>query len=326
MTEEPDPRKIYPIEEYRRPTPAAGPPAGEVPTHGDDLDDIELPEDFDSDLFDDNLDDDATAFAPPEAPPPGLWERVGDIHPGFTYSLVLLILVCFAAELVSATLKTGDLLTGGSLSSPFIAVGASAWQPFRGGEWWRLLSSVLLHANGLHVGANLLALVVLGGVAERVYGHARFLVLFTLAGAVGSLASLAHQAQQAVAAAPGAVIPGSIGASGAVFGVGAAVVIAAFRLRGLLPPWRARALVGATMPLLLSSFAAGFARPGTDNAAHVGGALAGLILGLALPFTPRLSGRPESPSVRAAWAVAGFVALGALVASGAVAFELSRRL
>ena len=80
------------------------------------------------------------------------------------------------------------------------------------------------------------------------------------------------------------------------------------------------------MPLLLSSFAAGFARPGTDNAAHVGGALAGLILGLALPFTPRLSGRPESPSVRAAWAVAGFVALGALVASGAVAFELSRRL
>ena len=326
MTEEPDPRKIFPIEHYRRPAPTSGATAGGPTTPGDDLDDVELPEDFDSDLFDDNLDDDAVAFAPPEAPPPGLWERVGDVHPGFTYSLVLLILVGFAAELVTATLKTGDLLTGGSLSSPFIAVGAGAWQPFRAGEWWRLLSPVLLHANGLHVGSNLLALAVLGGVAERVYGHARFLVLFTLAGIVGSLASLAYQAQQALAAAPGTVIPGSIGASGAVFGVGAAVVVAAFRMRGLLPPWRARALIGATMPLLLSSFAAGFARPGTDNAAHVGGALAGLILGLALPFSPRLTDRPESSSARAAWAVAGLVALSALVASGAVAFELSRRL
>jgi membrane associated rhomboid family serine protease len=326
MTEEPDPKKIFSIEDYRRPTPPAGPPAHEAGTPGDDFDDVELPEDFDSDLFDDNLDDDASAFAPHEPPPPGLWERVGDIHPGFTYSLVLLILVCFAIELVTATLKTGDLLAGGSLSSPFISAGASAWQPFRAGEWWRLLSSVLLHANGLHVGSNLLALAVLGGVAERAYGHARFLVLFTLAGAVGSLASLVHQAQQAAAAGAGTMIPGSIGASGAVFGVGAAVVVAAFRMRGLLPAWRARALVGATLPLLLSSFAAGFARPGTDNAAHMGGALAGLILGLALPFTPRLSGRPESGPVRAAWAVAGLAALGALVACGAVAFEVSRRL
>ena len=320
MTEDPDPRKIFPIEHYRRPgaPPPETDPPGESALSEDD-DEVELPEDFDSDLFDDGLDDDATAFGAAEPPPPGLWERVGDIHPGFTYGLVLLILVSFALELVTATLRSGDLLAGGSLSSPYITAGAAAWQPFRAGEWWRLLSSVLLHANVLHVGSNLLALTVLGGVAERAYGHSRFLVLFVVSGAFGGLASLAHQSSMAAGG-------GSIGASGAVFGVGAAVVAAAFRMHGLLPPWRVRALIGATLPLLLSSFAAGFARPGTDNSAHAGGALAGLLLGLVLPFTPRLSARPETAVARRAWALAGFVALAALAASGVVAFEVSRRL
>jgi membrane associated rhomboid family serine protease len=320
MTDEPDPRKIIPIESYRRP---GQPPA--VPGDDPEFDDeVELPEEHDSDLFDDGLDDDLTAFAQAEHPAPGLWERVGDVHPGFTYGLVLLILVSFALELVTSTVRGGDLLAGASIQSPFVNAGATAWLPFRAGEWWRVLSSLLLHANALHVGSNLLALAVLGGVAERAYGHARFLVLFVAAGAFGSLASLAHQAQLLV---QGGGAGGSIGASGAVFGVGAAVVVAAFRMHGLLPAWRVRALIGATLPLLLSSLAAGFARPGTDNAAHAGGAFAGLILGLALPFSPKLSGRPpESPAVRAAWGAVGLLALGALVASGVVAFELARRL
>jgi membrane associated rhomboid family serine protease len=322
MTEEPDPRKIIPIDDYRRPAP---PPAGGSPSPFEDDDEVELPEEHDADLFDDGLDDDMTAFGQAERPQPGLWERVGDVHPGFTYGLVLLILVSFALELVTATVRGGDLLAGATIPSPFINAGAAAWGPFRHGDWWRALSCLLLHANALHVGSNLLALAVLGGVAERAYGHARFLVLFVGAGLVGSLASLAHQAQ--LAATGGGLNAGSIGASGAVFGVGAAVVVAAVRMHGLLPAWRVRALIGATLPLLLSSFAAGFARPGTDNAAHAGGALAGLILGLALPFSPKLTlaGR-ESAVARAAWGAAGLFAISALVACGVVAFELSRRL
>jgi membrane associated rhomboid family serine protease len=230
MTEDPDPRKIFPIEHYRRPgapPPGADPPR--EPAVSEDDDEVELPEDFDSDLFDDGLDDDATAFGAAEPPAPGLWERVGDIHPGYTYGLVLLILVSFALELVTATLRSGDLLAGGSLSSPFITAGAAAWQPFRAGEWWRLLSSILLHANVLHVGSNLLALTVLGGVAERAYGHSRFLVLFVVAGAFGSVASLAHQSSMVAGG-------GSIGASGAVFGVG----------RGGVPHARAPARMART--------------------------------------------------------------------------------
>ena len=313
MSDENDPRKIIPIDDYRR----AEKPRAQGPFDEDD-DEVELPEEHDSDLFDDGLDDDMTAFGRAERPQPGLWERVGDVHPGFTYGLVLLILVAFALELVTATVRGVDFLAGPSIGSPFVAAGAASWADFARGEWWRLLSCLLLHANALHVGSNLLALAVLGGVAERAYGHARFLVLFVGAGAAGGLASLAHQAQLALQGGGG----GSIGASGAVFGVGAAVVVAAVRMRGLLPAWRVRALIGATLPLLLSSFAAGFARPGTDNAAHAGGALAGLILGLALPFSPKLTlGRAETPLARGAWGAAGLFAVSALVACGVVAFE-----
>jgi hypothetical protein len=103
--------------------------------------------------------------------------------------------------------------------------------------------------------------------------------------------------------------------------------VAAVRMHGLLPAWRVRALIGATLPLLLSSFAAGFARPGTDNAAHAGGALAGLVLGLALPFSPKLTqSAPEKPLARGAWGAAGLLAISALVACGVVAFERSLHL
>ena len=265
--------------------------------------------------------DDVVDFERVERPAPGLWDRVGDAHPGFTYFLVLAILVGFATQLVTATVDVTGALAGGSLVGPFVEAGAALRGPFFAGEWWRLFAPVFLHANVLHLGSNLLALVLVGGVVERAYGHARFLVLFVVAAMVGGLATFEHQRLLAEASRDGtAATLGSIGASGAVYGVGAAVVAAAVRLRGLLSPWRARALIGATLPLLLSSLAGGFARPGTDNAAHVGGALAGAILGFVLPFHPELRTTKESATSRTLWALAGVVGLSALLAGGILAF------
>ncbi len=302
MTEEVPPRKIIPIGEGRQ---AAEDPAwDELGTPGP-----AEPIDFE--------------FEAPEPPPPGLWDRVGDVHPGFTYALVLAILVGFAAQLVTASVGLDRALTGGSLTGPFVEAGAASRGPFLAGEWWRLLSPLFLHANLLHLGSNLIALVLVGGVVERAYGHSRFLLIFVLAGAVASLATFEHQGWvMAAAAASGGEWHGlgSIGASGAIYGVGAAVVAAAFRLRGLLTPWRARALIGATLPLLLSSLAGGFAKPGTDNAAHLGGAVAGLLLGAVLPFHSNLRRVPEGATARTFWGLFALAGLGILMASGVVAF------
>jgi membrane associated rhomboid family serine protease len=296
----PTPRKIIPIHE------AFVPGAARVPDPGEGSDPFEEPDDEDFDA--------EPEFDRPEPPSPGLWDRVGDVHPGFTYALVLAILVGFAAQLLTATVGVGSMFAGTSLVGPFVTAGAALRAPFLEGEWWRLFAPVFLHANLLHLGSNLLALVIVGGVVERVFGHARFLVLFTAAAAVGSLATFENQLLS------GSPTIGSIGASGAVYGVGAAVVAAAIRLRGLLSPWRARALIGATLPLLLSSLAGGFVRPGTDNAAHLGGALCGVILGFVLPLHVELQAGKESGASRALWAAAGLAGLSALFASGILAW------
>ena len=297
MTEDPGPtpRKIIPIHEAFEHAPADDEP-------------------------DEDEGEDEVEFERPEPPPPGLWDRVGDVHPGFTYGLVLAMLLGFVAQLLTATVSLGTMVAGGSLVGPFVVAGAALRAPFLAGEWWRLFAPVFLHANLLHLGSNLLAFLIVGGVAERAFGHARFLVLFTAAAALGSLATFEHQRMIAVAAGGASVSLGSIGASGAVYGVGAAVVAVAIRLRGLLSPWRARALIGATLPLLLSSLAGGFARPGTDNAAHLGGALCGAVLGFLLPLHAELRGGKESGTSRALWAMIGLVGLSALVTSGILAF------
>ena len=314
MSDEPDPaRKIIPIEDLRREARARrerDPFAGDPDAGDPDADPASFAEPDEAD------------FAPearPEPPAPGLWDRVGDVHPGFTYGLVLAILIGFAAQLVTATAPAGSIVAGGSLAGPFVTAGAALRGPFLAGEWWRAFAPIFLHANLLHLGSNLLALAIVGGVVERAFGHARFLVLFTVAALAGSLATFEHQRLVEVAGGFGTL--GSIGASGAVYGVGAAVVAAAIRLRGLLSPWRARALIGATLPLLLSSLAGGFARPGTDNAAHLGGAVAGAVLGFVLPLHGELQRGKEPGPARALWAAAGLVGLSALVASGILAFQ-----
>ncbi|MBY0450123.1 MAG: rhomboid family intramembrane serine protease [Cyanobacteria bacterium] len=53
------------------------------------------------------------------------------------------------------------------------------------GEWWRLLSYSVIHANGLHLFSNLFGIVVLGQLVEPALGTARTIVLFLLSVVMG---------------------------------------------------------------------------------------------------------------------------------------------
>ena len=128
-------------------------------------------------------------FEAVEPTPPGLWDRVGDVHPGFTYALVLAILVGFAAQLVTASVGLDRALTGGSLTGPFVDAGAASRVPFLAGEWWRLLAPLFLHANLLHWAANCWSLYQLGTLYEVMFGSRRFLLTYFLTGACASIAS-----------------------------------------------------------------------------------------------------------------------------------------
>ena len=157
--------------------------------------------------------------------------------------------------------------------------GGNAASEVQRGSWWRLLTAVFLHSGVAHLVMNMAALLCTGPTVERVYGSRRFLLLYLGAGLAGSALSLHFSAQYATA----------VGASGAVLGVAGALLVAALRHRRFLPTVLSFYTLGGIGLLLLDAVLRGFGSERVDNAAHVGGLLAGCLLALILP--ERISGR-----------------------------------
>ena len=99
------------------------------------------------------------------------------------------------------------------------------------GQWYRLVTSTLLHANLVHLLFNSLALWWYARPVEQRLGTLRVLVIYALAGAAGSAASYAF----------GDCLSVSLGASGAVLGTLGAVLADSLRRRAEEPAAPARA-------------------------------------------------------------------------------------
>lgn len=136
------------------------------------------------------------------------------------------------------------------------------------GQWWRLLSATFLHAGIIHLGMNMLGLVVVGVTLERLFGHKLFLLIYLVSGLAGSALSMHYAAQKAV----------SVGASGAIFGIAGALLVAVFKHRKTLPQMFSKQTLSGMGFFVVYSLAQGFGRTGTDNAAHIGGLLAGCLM------------------------------------------------
>ena len=133
--------------------------------------------------------------------------------------------------------------------------GGVAWQL---GWWWTLLTAIYLHGGLLHIFFNMMWIRNLGPPAAEVFGPARTFVLFNVAGAAGFLAS------NVMSGAP------TIGASGAIFGLLAALIVYG-RKRG--SSMMTRQLW--QWALILGLF--GFLMPGVNNWAHGGGFAGGWV-------------------------------------------------
>ncbi len=132
-----------------------------------------------------------------------------------------------------------------------------------------LVTSCFLHAGILHVGLNMLVLWQAGPVVERAVGAARMAPMYLFAGIVGSVCSTAINWI-------GRRESFSVGASGAIMGVLAAAMVLGWRAQGWKGPFTqtmARWL-GANLVLGIVFTQVG---GNTDNAAHIGGAIAGAV-------------------------------------------------
>jgi rhomboid protease GluP len=167
-----------------------------------------------------------------------------------------------------------------------------------GTQPWRLLSALFIHGGLLHVGLNMLALGQVGVVVEHVLGRGRFLALYFGAGLLAGIASLWWRPEV-----------NSVGASGAIFGVIAALLVVLRLRRDMLPRKVFRRMRSGLLSFLGFSLFAGLVLPGIDNAAHLGGLLAGALLGYALaPSSPGAS-LPNPPTRLVAACLAGGLGL-----------------
>lgn len=153
-----------------------------------------------------------------------------------------------------------------------LAWGANFGPAVQDGEWWRLGSALFLHFGAIHLAVNLWALWDSGQLVERMYGHARFVGIYFSSGLAGNLLSLvAHK---------GLAVSG--GASAAIFGVYGALLVFLWRERGNLHPQEFRWLFWGAAGFAVVTIALGFLVTGIDNAAHIGGFMAGMLGGIIL--------------------------------------------
>lgn len=182
--------------------------------------------------------------------------RSGNGMPVVTYTLIALCVVIYIAQLASGGVVTAELayFPGDTASRP-----------------WTMLTSLLVHGSPLHLLSNMFSLFILGRILEPVIGWKRYLALFLVSGLGGSLAVLLLAPHTWV-----------VGASGAIFGMLAALFIILRRMGQ------------NTMQiviLIVLNLAIGFFVSTIAWQAHVGGLIVGGLVALVYVRTPNVRQR-----------------------------------
>jgi rhomboid protease GluP len=187
----------------------------------------------------------------------------------------VLLLVNVGMFLLLSYLSRGgfmEALLGGADGGTLIALGAKANGLILAGEYWRLLTPIFLHIGIVHLLFNSYALNLFGRELEALFGSLRFAIVYFLSGIAGSILSFAFSPYTAA------------GASGAIFGVIGALAAFLIRNRDTLGD-RGRQHLQSLVFMIGVNLVLGFTLAGIDNYGHIGGLVAGFLLGFALSPT-----------------------------------------
>ena len=170
-----------------------------------------------------------------------------------TYILIALSIAVYAYTSVVG----GDFLnTSNDMLLQYGQVNVYVFQ----GDYWRLFTSMFVHADIAHIVGNMLFLLIFGLRGEEMFSLPEYLSIYVLGGLTGNLISLLLLPNDTI----------SVGASGAIFAMfGASVIYARRSFRQSI----IGALIYAFFLLFLSSGV------GVNNFAHIGGLVAGLVIG-----------------------------------------------
>ena len=154
-------------------------------------------------------------------------------------------------------------------SSVCTVQGGTYWPGVLDGAVWQLLTSAFLHVEIWHIGFNMLALWILGPQLELAIGRLRFVALYLGSALAGS--ALVYWASPEYQS--------TLGASGAIFGLMAALLVVAFKVRGDVRG----VLVWVGINAAITVVGRGF----ISWQGHLGGFLGGLAIAAILVYAPR---------------------------------------
>ncbi len=182
-----------------------------------------------------------------------------------SFALVMVILGCYLFELPH--LEAGLLLpiNGDALSNMGANFGPLTISQK---EYWRLFTYGLLHSNILHLLLNIYALWSFGPMAETAIGRKTFVFIYLFSGIVGGLSSILFDPLRT-----------SVGASASICGVlGAFIFVSWFKRESSDATVKLRRPELILLMVFLSySLFLGLTSTFVDNAAHIGGFVAGVV-------------------------------------------------
>jgi membrane associated rhomboid family serine protease len=227
---------------------------------------------------------------------------VGSGRPIVTYAIIAITVVMYVVSIIPVV--GGYVSSSLAFYAPYLYPGLSGtFEP------WRVLTVVLVHSGFWHVGLNMLALWFIGRSLEPLLGRARFLTLYLLSAMGGSVA--------VALLAPGSAV---VGASGAIFGLFGALLIIGRHLGANIRVIAILVGINFALPFVLAligaltsgSFAGALAAIQISWQAHLGGLVAGALIGLIYARTRRRAQRPLQIALLVGLGVV-FVGLFALV-------------
>lgn len=193
------------------------------------------------------------AFPPPVSPQ-AVRLNFPRVRPVVTYVLVGLTVLVFLGQLASQYLLGDDWVALWLMKINELILS---------GQYWRLITPLLVHASLWHVGVNMYSLYILGPELEPFYGHGRFLVLYLLGGLGGNVLSFLLLPQA------------SLGASTAIFGLLGAYAVFLYQHRELFGERARRALRGLVQVFALNLLISFSGR--VDLWGHLGGLAGGVL-------------------------------------------------
>lgn len=167
----------------------------------------------------------------------------------------------------------------------------------RAGEYWRLLTCTLLHGGILHILFNGVAIFAIGHMVIRITGFSYFAIVFLTSGILGSIFSLFFMPNTT-----------SVGASGGIMGLIGFLLIVSIRFTDTIPRNIYKSMLLSIGFVALIGL---FSMDIIDNAAHAGGAIGGILMGLLL-IEKKENMIPYKPSI--AITIMGIISTAVLLA------------